>query len=91
MSNTNYGKEDEMKYAYWKILAWRFIRAGLAGGASTVATVQIILRPDWNNGKQWILAISSAFVAGFISAFFLAVRDYFGNKKKTTLIDKLPL
>jgi len=83
--------EVRFMYAYWKIIAWRFIRAGLAGGISTATVVSVVLKPDLSNFKIWALALGSAFLAGFISALFLTIRDTISDGDQKALINKLPL
>lgn len=81
--------KDAKEYPYWKILAWRFVRTGIAGGVSALIGVQVLLKPDLSNIKEYGFALMAAFVAGFIGALGLALRDYFGNVDKTGLIDKI--
>lgn len=79
------------EYAEWKTVVWRFVRSGIAGAAGAVISVQIILAPSWTNGKEYLLALTAAGVAGFISALALSIRNEFGNENKDSAIDKLPL
>ena len=78
-------------YPYWKILAWRFLRSGIAGGASTVTAVGILLKPDFSNWKIYVAAIAAGFIGGFITAGAKWLRDYFSNGDQEALIQKLPL
>ena len=79
------------EYPQWKLIIWRFIRTGIAGGASTLITVSLALKPDMSNIKDYGLALSAAFIAGFIGALGLIIRDTWGNKTQTALADKLPI
>lgn len=84
-----------MDYAYWKILAWRFIRAGIAGGIGATAAISVVVNPDLKNLLPMITVWGTAFLAGFItgtiSAVALALRDWVSDGDKTSLIEKLPL
>ena len=80
-----------IEYPDWKKWAWRFLRTGVAGGASTVVAMTVILQPDLSNAKVYATAIMSAFIAGFISSAALAVRDSFGSEYKDSPVDKMPI
>lgn len=80
------------EYPDIKKWAWRFLRVGIAGGASTVVSVAVVLQPDLTNVKVYGMAILSAFVAGFISSAALAVRDTFGQfNKGEGIVNKMPI
>ncbi len=78
-------------YAYWKILAWRFVRSGIAGGVSTLATISVVLQPNLSNWKIYLTSIIAGFIGGFITALAKALRDYFSEGNQTSLIQKLPI
>ncbi len=78
-------------YPQWKTWIWRFVRTGIAGGASTVVAVTVVLQPDFSNAKIYATSIASAFIAGFISSIALMLRDTFGNKRQTSFVDKMPV
>lgn len=82
----------ETIYPLWKVVAWRFLRAGLASGISSFIAVQVILSPDFDNFQVYATSLGSAFLAGFISGASLAARDYFGDKDRGEgVINKLPM
>ncbi|KKP44971.1 hypothetical protein A2366_02465 [Candidatus Woesebacteria bacterium RIFOXYB1_FULL_33_9] len=81
----------EINYPYYKTLIWRFVRAGIAGGVSTVIAVQVVLQPDLSNYKEYALAVAAGFTAGFISAIAKTVRDYLSEGDKAHWTQKLPL
>lgn len=83
--------KDAKEYPYWKILAWRFVRTAVAGGAGAVVAVTVVLKPDLANIKEYSFALLAAFIAGAVSAVALWVRDTFGNRDKDSVVDKLPL
>ena len=87
--------KDAKEYPYWKILAWRFVRAGIAGGLGTTAGIAIVIKPDFSNFVPLMTLLgtlfASGFIAGLISAVFLWLRDTFGNSDKNSVVDKLPL
>jgi len=79
-------------YDLWKTWAWRFVRTSVAGGAGSVVSVMVILKPDLSNAKVYSMALVSAFIAGALSAGMLALRDNFGDTKKSEgIINKLPV
>ena len=78
-------------YPQYKILIWRFVRAGLAGGLGTVSAISIILKPDLSNIKVWGIALLSGFIGGFITAIVKALRDSISGGDQTALVNKLPL
>lgn len=85
-------KISETTYPLWRSVAWRFIRAGVSGGISSLLAIQVVLRPDFSNVNLYATTLGSAFIAGFISATGLALRDYFGNSDRNEgVINKLPL
>ena len=85
-------KVSETVYPLWRTLVWRFVRAGVAGGVSSLLAVQLVLQPDLSNVQLYATTVASAFVAGFISATGLALRDYFGdNDRSEGLVNKLPV
>lgn len=81
--------KDAVEYPKWKIIAWRFLRTGIAGGVSTLITVGVVLKPDLSNIKEYGFALLAAFISGFIGALGLTLRDYFGNDTKTSIVDKI--
>lgn len=83
---------SEIIYPAWKAIAWRFVRAGIAGGIGSVAAVQIVLKPDLSNFKGFALLVIAAFSSGFISGAGLFLRDYFGDKDRSEgVVNKLPI
>jgi len=77
------------EYPQWKIIAWRFLRTAIAGGAGTMITISLALKPDMSNIKDYGLALSAAFIAGAVGALGLIIRDTWGNKTQTALADKI--
>lgn len=77
------------EYPEWKILAWRFLRTGIAGGAATIIATTIALKPDLSNLKQYGFALLSAFIAGFIGATGKWIRDRWGEKDKSGTMDRI--
>jgi hypothetical protein len=84
-------RDLKFDYPYWKKLAWRFARSGIAGGVATMFAVNVVLEPDLSNYQQFGAAMGSAFVAGVIGACGKAIRDHFSEGDKRAAIEKLPL
>ena len=85
-------KTSEVTYPLIKSVAWRFIRAGVAGGVGTVVAIGITLKPDLSNIQTYGTALLSAFIAGFVSGAGLMARDYFGDKDRSEgAVNKLPI
>lgn len=78
-------------YPYWKQIAWRFLRAGVAGGVATMLTVTVVLNEDLSNTRAYGAALGSAFIAGFVAAAGKAVRDYLSEGDKGAAVQKLPV
>lgn len=91
MAKKSVAVTSEAEYPLWRILVWRFVRAGVAGGISALLAVQIVLQPDLANIKVYSSALASAFLAGFISAAGLAVREFISGGDKEAAIQKLPV
>ena len=83
--------EKLLPYPYYKKVLWRFVRSGISGGASTLLAAGIVLQADLSNWKVYVASVGAGFVGGFITAFFMAVRDYFSEGNKAAAIEKLPL
>lgn len=84
-------KQPTINYPYYKRLVWQFVRSGIAGGVATALTVTVVLQPDLSNYKPFVLALTSAFVAGFVGASGKAIRNYFNGGDKGAPIEKLPI
>lgn len=79
-------------YPEWKTWAWRFLRAGVAGGISMASVLAVAVKPDLSNVKYASIVVGGAFVAGFINAVGLMVRDLFASKSDMTdWVHKLPV
>lgn len=83
--------EALIEYPYWKILAWRFIRTGLWGAASTATATGVVLKVDLSNYKIYFFALFAGLISGFCNALFMAIRDYVSQGDQTALIQKLPV
>lgn len=83
--------KDAQNYPKWKIVAWRFLRSAVAGGASSVVAVSIILKPDLSNINDYLFAIFAAFLSGFVAALGKVVRDNWGRETKDGLVDKITI
>lgn len=81
----------DIEYDYWKRLCWRFVRSGIAGGVATMFTVTVVLQPDLSNYQPFLMALGSAFVAGFVGASGKAIRDHFNEGDKGATVEKLPI
>lgn len=85
-------KQTDSFYPRWKSWAWRFVRAGVAGGVASVISLNLSpLQPDFSDAKVQTFALGAAFISGFISAAFLALRDVVSEGDKDALIQKLPV
>lgn len=86
------GYSSEVTYPLIKSVAWRFIRAGVAGGVGAVALQTLTLNADLSNLETYGRAVIAAFVAGFVSAIGLFIRDNFGDRDRSEgSINKLPV
>lgn len=74
-------------YAYWKTLAWRLVR----GAAGTAIAQTLTLQVDWSEPKTAMAALAVSFLSGFLMALGLAVRDFFSDGDKSSLVQKLPV
>ena len=83
--------KDAVNYPEWKKVAWRFLRTAIAGGASTVIAVSVVLRPDLSNIQEYGYAIVAAFIAGFIGALGKIIRNVWGEETKDSIVDKITL
>lgn len=81
---------NEITYPLWKTVAWRGIRAGVAGGISNLLLLNLVLKADLSNANTYFIALTAAFMTGFISAAGLALRDSLSESKDDT-IQKLPI
>jgi hypothetical protein len=74
-----------MDYPQYKILLWRFIRAGLAS-AIAVVSLQVFDGDVINYTK----AITIGFLAGFVNALGKWLRDMDTSDNYDALVNKLP-
>lgn len=80
-----------LPYPYYKKVLWRFVRSGISGGVSTLLAAGVVLKADLSNWTVYLASVGAGFVGGFITAFFMAVRDHFSEGDKAATIEKLPL
>lgn len=79
-------------YPEWKTWLWRFVRAGVAGGIATATLLAVAVKPDLSNIKPAMVVVGGAFIAGFINAVGLVVRDLFASKSDMSdWVHKIPV
>lgn len=83
------GSQEE--YDYWKKVAWRFLRTGVASGISTAALVTVAPVTDLSSVQTAAVALGMAFFSGFISAAGMMVRDSLSGGDMTARSQKLPV
>ncbi len=82
---------EKINYPLWKTWTWRFVRSGIAGGAGMIVITAPVLQANFSNYRVYLMILSSSFITGFISAGALMLRDTFGNKRQTSVVDKMPI
>lgn len=88
MSDSQYYSE---KLEILKSMTWRLVRNGLAGGISAIVGLTIIIKPDFSNLKVVAYILFSAFLTGFIGAFFKGLRDIMSDGDPDALVNKIIL
>ena len=74
----------KIEYSKIKLILWRFIRVGLAGGISAATALKF----DLSDPKKLATVLLVAFISGFIEAVMKGVRDNVGYD---SFVHKLPL
>lgn len=79
------------QFPEWAKIAYRGVRAAVGAGISQV----VLLQPDLSNPKEAIKMLSVAFLAGFIPALGMFIRDFldsqFGLDEKSTIQKTMPI
>lgn len=79
------------QFPEWARIIYRGIRAAVGAGIAQV----VLLQPDWNNAEEALRTLAVAFVAGFIPAFGMWLRDYldevFGQDEKSLVQRTMPI
>lgn len=79
------------QFPEWAKIAYRGVRAAVGAGISQM----ILLKPDLSNPEEAFKTLSVAFLAGFIPAFGMFLRDWldetFGLDEKSTIQKSMPI
>lgn len=82
---------NKQKFPEWGRILYRGIRGAVGAGIAQV----LILRPDWVIPEEALRTLIIAFLAGFIPAFGMYVRDlldkYFDQDEKSLVQRSMPI
>ncbi len=78
------------EFPEWAKIAYRGVRSAVAAGIAQT----VLLRPDLSNPEESLKMLSVAFLAGFIPALGMFLRDWldsaFGLDEKSTIQKTMP-
>lgn len=82
---------EKKEFPEWAKIFYRGIRSAVGAGIAQT----ILLKPDWNNPEEALRTLSVAFLAGFIPAFGMWLRDFldekFGQDEKSVIAKTMPI
>lgn len=64
------------EFPEWAKILYRGVRAAVGAGLAQAW----LLQPDWNNPEEALRTVAVAFVAGFLPAFGMWLRDWLDEK-----------
>jgi len=84
-------KMAKKEFPEWAKILYRGVRAAVGAGLAQA----FLLKPDWSNPEEAMRTLSVAFVAGFLPAFGMWLRDrideWFGLDEKSLPAKVMPI